>query len=100
MNQKSFQKDKKMDQLSLLTAFHHSLKLIIIGVSMITIPTLIVGILISIMQAATQVNEMSLTFIPKLIVMFLVLFLLLPWLLTKLVEVTQTTMYHLPNYLK
>ncbi len=89
-----------MEQLTLLTAFNHSLKLIIFAVCIITLPTLVVGILISIMQAATQVNEMSLTFIPKLIVLFTVLFLVLPWLLTELVDATQLLMYDLPNYIR
>lgn len=89
-----------MEQLNLLSAFNHSLKLTIVAICLITIPTLIVGILISIMQAATQVNEMSLTFIPKLLVLFLVLFLLLPWLLNNLVDATQEVMYQLPNYIR
>lgn len=89
-----------MEDINLLSAFHHCLKLMMIAVSLITLPTLITGVLISILQAATQVNEMSLTFIPKLIVMFIVLFLLLPWLLQQLVEVTQTMLFHLPHYLR
>lgn len=36
------------------------------------IPTLIVGLLIAILQAATQINEASLTFVPKIIVLFFV----------------------------
>ena len=89
-----------MEQVALLTAFHHSLKLVIIAVSLITLPTLIVGIMISILQAATQVNEMSMTFIPKLIVMLVTLFLLLPSLMTQLVEISQGMMYDLPNYIR
>ncbi|QDP73463.1 flagellar type III secretion system protein FliQ [Legionella israelensis] len=88
-----------MEDIHILSAFHHCLKLMIIAVSLITLPTLVTGVIISILQAATQVNEMSLTFIPKLIVMFLVLFLLLPWLLHQLVDVTQNMMFHLPRYL-
>ena len=89
-----------MDQIALLAAFHHSLKVMVFAVSIITIPTLIVGIILSIIQAATPVNEMSLTFIPKLITMFIVLFLTMPWLLSQLVEMTQTMMYELPKYIQ
>jgi flagellar biosynthetic protein FliQ len=42
---------------------------------------LIIGLLIGIFQATTQINEMTLTFVPKIIVVFLVIFLLLPWFL-------------------
>ena len=47
---------------------------------------LAVGLLVSIFQAATQINEMTLTFIPKLIVMFVVLVLLGPWTLELMVD--------------
>jgi flagellar biosynthetic protein FliQ len=48
--------------------------------------SLVTGLLISIFQAATQINEMTLTFIPKLVVMFLVLVLLGPWMLSMIVD--------------
>jgi len=47
---------------------------------------LIVGILISIMQVATQIQEMTLTFVPKLIVSGLLLVFLGPWMLSQLVQ--------------
>ena len=48
--------------------------------------SLLTGLLVSIFQAATQINEMTLTFIPKLIVMFVVLVLLGPWTLELMVD--------------
>lgn len=45
---------------------------------------LIVGLLVSIFQAATQINEMTLSFIPKLLVLFLVLILAGPWMLSQI----------------
>ena len=47
---------------------------------------LVVGLLVSIMQAVTQVNEMTLTFVPKLFVVGLVVMMLVPWILTVLTE--------------
>lgn len=88
-----------MDKLTLINLFQHTLWLIMLTVCILTIPTLIVGMVISILQAATQINEMSLTFIPKLIVMFLLLVLLLPWLMHRLVVLTQNMLLQLPNYL-
>ncbi len=49
---------------------------------------LIVGIFISIFQAATSIQEMTLTFVPKLIVTALVIIMLLPWIVDKLVGIT------------
>lgn len=89
-----------MDKISLLTAFHQTLWIMMITVTMLTLPTLIVGVVMSILQAATQINEMSLTFIIKLIVMFVVLLLMLPWMLNRLVDITQNLMYHLPDYIR
>lgn len=48
--------------------------------------SLATGLLISIFQAATQINEMTLTFIPKLVVMFLVLVVLGPWMLSMIID--------------
>lgn len=47
---------------------------------------LFMGLLVSIFQAATQINEMTLTFIPKLLVMFVVLVVLGPWSLQLMVD--------------
>jgi flagellar biosynthesis protein FliQ len=43
--------------------------------------SLVVGLIISVFQAATQINEMTLTFIPKLVAMGLALLVFLPWML-------------------
>ena len=47
---------------------------------------LVVGILVSLVQAVTQLQEQTLTFIPKLLTIALVFVLTLPWALTRLVE--------------
>ncbi len=48
--------------------------------------SLLMGLMVSIFQAATQINEMTLTFIPKLLVMFVVLVVMGPWALQLLVD--------------
>ncbi|MGE5399343.1 MAG: flagellar biosynthetic protein FliQ [Ignavibacteriales bacterium] len=54
----------------------------ILGVS------LIVGIFISIFQAATSIQEMTLTFVPKILVTAVVLILMLPWMMDKMISIT------------
>jgi flagellar biosynthetic protein FliQ len=49
---------------------------------------LLIGLIIGIFQAVTQIHEMTLTFIPKILAMLLVFLLLFPWMLLKLVEYT------------
>ena len=89
-----------MGELTLMSALHHMLLMTMFAVCIITLPTLVVGVLISIIQAATQINEMTVTFIPKLIVMFLVILSLTPWLMEKLVYMTQQFMINIPAYIK
>ena len=49
---------------------------------------MIIGLMIGVFQATTQINEMTLTFVPKIIVVFLVIFLLMPWFLDLLLGFT------------
>lgn len=58
---------------------------------------LAIGLLISIFQAATQINEMTLSFIPKLLGVGLALVLLGPWLISNLVDYMQNLFRSLPG---
>ena len=49
---------------------------------------LVVGIIISIFQAATSIQEMTLTFVPKIIVTMVAIIFLLPWMIDKMVSFT------------
>lgn len=59
--------------------------------------TLIVGLTISIFQAATQINEMTLSFIPKLLAVAITLVLLGPWLIGTMVEYIRTLLTSIPG---
>lgn len=61
--------------------------------------TLLVGLLVSIFQAVTQVQEMSLTFVPKLLVAAVTLVLFGPWMLRKLLLFASTLIGNIPAYL-
>jgi len=58
----------------------------------ILIVGLIVGLSISIFQTLTHIQEMTLTFIPKIMAVFTSLILFMPWMLTQLNEFTQRVM--------
>ena len=66
----------------------HALYTLIIVSAPVLGVSLLVGLLVSILQAATQINEMTLTFIPKLIALFLVLLLAGPWMLNTMMDFT------------
>lgn len=89
-----------MNDPFMLLAMKEMLYYTMMTVSLLTVPMLIVGIVFSVIQAATQVNEMTLTFIPKMIVMFTLLLLLTPWLMEHLVNITRNMLTHLPQYLR
>lgn len=58
---------------------------------------LIVGLIVSIFQAATQLNESTLQFVPKLVAMFAVLLLLGPWMLQYLIDYIQRLFGSIPQ---
>ena len=76
--------------------FYNAITLVILMVSVILIPSLIVGILISIFQAATQINEMTLSFIPKILTLFIVLIFAGSWLLSMLVNYSVDLIANIP----
>jgi flagellar biosynthetic protein FliQ len=59
---------------------------------------LIVGLIISVLQAVTQVNEMTLSFIPKILAVFLSFILFLPWILRTIMDFTVNLFSNLPTY--
>ena len=61
---------------------------------------LVVGIVISVFQAVTQVHEMTLTFVPKIIAVMLALLVAAPWMLDMLVSFTHNLFTNIPNYIK
>lgn len=61
--------------------------------------TMVVGILVSILQVVTQIQEVSLSFIPKLLSVVLVLSLFGPWMLKKLVNYSASVIANIPAYL-
>lgn len=69
-----------------LDLFGSAIWVVVLIVSAIVVPGLIVGLLVSIFQAATQINEQTLSFLPRLIVTLLALMAFGPWIVTKLMD--------------
>lgn len=63
-----------------------ALEVAMLAAAPLLLASLLTGLLISVFQAATQINEMTLSFIPKVLVMFIVLVITGPWTLQLLVE--------------
>jgi len=70
------------------------LSLPILGIS------LIVGLLVSLFQAVTQIQEATLTFVPKIVAMFISLLFLLPWMMNKMIHYTEQIIVSIPQYIR
>lgn len=77
-----------MSELAIMTIVKKALVTGLLIAGPILIISLVVGLIISIFQATTQIQEQTLTFVPKLIAIILVLVLGGPWMLNKLVMLT------------
>ncbi len=76
-----------------------AIQLTIVLVCVLLLPALAVGLLVSVFQAATQINEQTLSFIPKLLVTFIVLIVAGPWILNLLVEYMRTLISDIPGFI-
>ncbi|MBI3560803.1 MAG: flagellar biosynthesis protein FliQ [Gammaproteobacteria bacterium] len=81
---------------TVVSIFQKSLEVTLLLCLVVLVPALIVGLIVSMLQAATQINEMTLSFIPKLIITVLTLMFAGPWLLRVLTEFTQTLLHDIP----
>jgi len=61
---------------------------------------LVVGVAVSILQATTQIQEQTLTFVPKIIAVFLAIFLFGSWMLNAIVQFTQNLFGSLPEIIR
>jgi len=61
---------------------------------------LIVGLLVSVFQAVTQIQEATLTFVPKIVATFISLIFLMPWMLNKMMSYTEQIIVNIPRYIR
>ncbi len=80
-----------------ISVLRDAMFLAMLMVGVLVTPGLIVGLLVAVFQAATQINEMSLSFIPRLFITFMTFILAGPWLLKLFVSFTQRLYGSLPD---
>jgi flagellar biosynthetic protein FliQ len=80
--------------------FFEAIKTAIILAAPILLSGLVVGILISVIQAATSINEMTMTFIPKMLAVAIALLVFFPWMLQVMIEYTQNLINNLPGVIR
>ncbi len=86
-----------MDPGLILDLFGQALWLIVVIVAVIVGPSLAVGLVISVFQAATQINEQTLSFLPRLIVTLLAVMWAGPWIVTKISDLFNYMFLNIPR---
>lgn len=81
---------------TLIEVTRQGLWLIVMLATLIIGPSLIVGLIVSVFQAATQINEQTLSFLPRLIVTLLVVIFGGPWIMTRLLDFTHQLFVNIP----
>ena len=86
-----------MDAQQVFTFGQQGLYMLMLVAAPILIVVLLVGVVISVIQAATQINEATLSFVPKVVAAILTLAVTGPWMMTELVEYIQRTLMTIPS---
>ena len=85
---------------AVITLGVQTLEVITLLAGIILMPALIVGLMVATFQAATQINEMTLTFIPKLVVIVIVLMMAGPWMLQVMTTFTVRLIESIPELIR
>lgn len=76
--------------------FSHALYMVLIIVVVVIMPSLIVGLVVSTFQAATQINEQTLSFLPRLVVTLLAILMFGSWAVTMVVDYARELYMNIP----
>ncbi len=81
---------------TVLTLAQGAMEITLVISAPLLLAALITGLVVSVLQAATQINEMTLSFIPKLVAMFAVLVVTGPWMLETMVDYMRRLFSQIP----
>ena len=87
-----------MDADLAVTLARNAVYLSLIIATPVLVASIVVGLAISIMQAVTQIQEQTISFVPKVVVMLLVLLITLPWMLNRMVEYSTALIRDIPSH--
>jgi len=86
-----------MDAQQVLSQGQNALLMLLWVSAPVLLVVLVVGLLVSIFQAATQINEATLSFVPKIVAAVAVMIFAGPWMMSTLVEFLQQTLRSIPS---
>lgn len=82
---------------SVMTMGRHAMEVTLMVAAPMLLVALAIGLVVSIFQAATQINEMTLSFIPKLVGIFVALIVAGPWMLSIMLDYMRQMFGNIPN---
>ncbi|BEJ88354.1 flagellar biosynthesis protein FliQ [Campylobacter jejuni] len=89
-----------MDESTLVALGVQTFKITLLLSLPMLLAGLIAGLVISIFQATTQINEMTLSFVPKIILVVVILIFLMPWMTTTMINFTENILNQIPTFIK
>jgi flagellar biosynthetic protein FliQ len=89
--------DKTMDSQQVFTYGQQGMLMLLTVSAPVLLVVLLVGLVVSILQAATQIHEATLSFVPKILAVVATLAVAGPWMVTTLVEYLQRTLQAIPS---
>ncbi|AGV10723.1 flagellar biosynthesis protein FliQ [Campylobacter coli] len=89
-----------MDESTLVALGVQTFKITLLLSLPMLLAGLIAGLIISIFQATTQINEMTLSFVPKIILVVIVIIFLMPWMTTTMIDFTENILNQIPTFIK
>lgn len=82
---------------TVMSLSHHAMMVALLLAAPMLLTALVIGLLVSLFQAATQINEMTLSFIPKILGVVAVLIIAGPWMLGLITDYTMALFHSLPS---
>ncbi|MFY4755320.1 flagellar biosynthesis protein FliQ [Campylobacter jejuni] len=89
-----------MDESTLVALGVQTFKITLLLSLPMLLAGLIAGLVISIFQATTQINEITLSFVPKIILVVVILIFLMPWITTTMIDFTENILNQIPTFIK
>jgi flagellar biosynthetic protein FliQ len=80
--------------------FGEAIKMTLLLSAPMLITGLVVGLIISIIQTATQINEMTITFVPKIVAVGIAILLFFPWMMQLMTDYTRNLFMNLNSYIR
>ncbi|GAB4174433.1 MAG: flagellar biosynthesis protein FliQ [Rhodocyclaceae bacterium] len=88
-----------MSPTAVVSIGRHALEITLLVSAPLFLAALVTGLVISVFQAATQINEMTLSFVPKLVAIFVTLIVAGPWMLTVMTDYMRQLFESIPGFI-